>query len=84
MPRCRYCSPALPSAPALVLVLVLVLDDPAIGDANGALDQGCLLQDSGPAYRQLYLYSSPFKYLWSLGGGAAHGLAKSHPGLNLP
>jgi len=21
---------------------VLVLDDPAIGDANGALDQGCL------------------------------------------
>ena len=42
MPRCRYCSPALPSAPALVLVLVLVLDDPAIGDANGALDQGCL------------------------------------------
>ena len=76
MPRCRYCSPALPSAPALVLVLVLVLDDSAIGDANGALDQqGCL---------QLYLYSSPFKYLWSLGAGAAHGLAKSHPGLNLP
>ena len=48
----------------LVLVLVLVLDECAIGDANGALDQGCLLQDSGPAYRQLYLYSSPFKYLW--------------------
>ena len=77
MPRCRYCSPALPSAPALVLVLVLVLvlDDPAIGDANGALDQGCL-------QAAVYLYSSPFKYLWSL--GAAHGLAKSHPGLNLP
>ena len=33
-------SPALPSAPALVLVLVLVLADSAIGDANGALDQG--------------------------------------------
>ena len=81
MPRCRYCSPALPSAPALVLVLVLVLDDPAIGDANGALDQGCL-------QAAVYLYSSPFKgpfkYLWSLGAGAAHGLAKSHPGLNLP
>ena len=77
MPRCRYCSPALPSAPALVLVLVLVLDDPAIGDANGALDQGCL-------QAAVYLYTSPFKYLWSLGAGAAHGLAKSHPGLNLP
>ena len=77
MPRCRYCSPALPSAPAQVLVLVLVLDDPAIGDANGALDQGCL-------QAAVYLYSSPFKYLWSLGAGAAHGLAKSHPGLNLP
>ena len=77
MPRCRYCSPALPPAPALVLVLVLVLDDPAIGDANGALDQGCL-------QAAVYLYSSPFKYLWSLGAGAAHGLAKSHPGLNLP
>ena len=60
MPRCRYCSPALPSAPALVLVLVLVLDDPAIGDANGALDQGCL-------QAAVYLYSSPFKYLWGQG-----------------
>ena len=29
---------ALPSAP--VLVLVLVLDDPTMGDANGALGQG--------------------------------------------
>ena len=61
MPRCRYCSPALPSAPALVLVLVLVLDDPAIGDANGALDQGCL-------QAAVYLYSSPFKYLWGQQG----------------
>ena len=43
-----------------MLVLVLVLDDPAIGDANGALDQGCL-------QAAVYLYSSPFKYLWSLG-----------------
>ena len=62
-------------------VLVLVLGDSAIGDANGALDQGCL-------QAAVYLYSSPFKgpfkYLWSLGAGAAHGLAKSHPGLNLP
>ena len=62
MPRCRYCSPALPSAPALVLVLVLVLDDSAIGDANGALDQGCL-----QAAVSLQLYSSPFKYLWGQG-----------------
>ena len=70
--------PALPSRTfVLVVVLVLVLGDSAIGDANGALDQGCL-------QAAVYLYSSPFKYLWSLGAGAAHGLAKSHPGLNLP
>ncbi len=42
-----------------MLVLVLVLDDPAIGDANGALDQGCL-------QAAVYLYSSPFKYLWAI------------------
>ena len=35
--------PALPSRTfVLVVVLVLVLGDSAIGDANGALDQGCL------------------------------------------
>mgnify|MGYP006062387597 FL=1 len=45
-----------------MLVLVLVLDDPAIGDANGALDQGCL-----QAAVSLQLYSSPFKYLWGQG-----------------
>ena len=44
-----------------MLVLVLVLDDPAIGDANGALDQGCL-------QAAVYLYSSPFKYLWGQQG----------------
>ena len=43
-----------------MLVLVLVLDDPAIGDANGALDQGYL-------QAAVYLYSSPFKYLWGQG-----------------
>ena len=52
-----------------MLVLVLVLDDSAIGDANGALDQGCL-QAAVSLQQSIEV---------SLGAGAAHGLAKSEP-----
>ena len=60
-----------------MLVLVLVLDDPAIGDANGALDQGCLqaagllVDQSKPPWRIWSIFrptSSPKSWFMSVKG----------------